>query len=772
MLKRICKHFLEFWLFLFVLVLALINGFTLYYLHHVNQQSSLEMAIDPEGLCRYVNPFIGTGGTSWMCAYNFPGPSLPYGMVRLGPETSSMILNRRALNTSGYFYGDNKILSFSHTRLNGTGAVDGGHFLVTPVAGSITQRERLSGKRYKYSHANEKAFPGYYAVLLPEPGVLAELTATLRVGIHRYTFSSDKKPTLLINVSNHLGRGRASQSRVRIFPTKNEIEGQVTTFGSFSGRYGGITVYFVARLDQQFHTSGIWDQNTYYPDEKEISADSVGVQLGFASSTQAIELRLAISYVSIENARENLEAETAGLSFEDIVRQAQESWNEKLSLIEIDGAGEEQKTIFYTALYRCFQMPTLFNDVDGEYVGFDKQVHRAEGFRYFTDISLWDTFRTTHPLYALVAPQDQRDMVVSLTKMAEQGGGWLPRWPSGEGYTNSMLGTPADIVVAESWLKGIRDFDVDKAYEAMKRTALEPTPRGAPFSGREGIADYLLYRYCPADKMKEAVSRTLEFCWADYAVANLARALGREDEARLFEDHSQYYKNTWNPETRFFQPRNSDGTFAPIKPKLLSYMESSAKYTNDYVEGNAWQWRWGAFFDPEGMISLFRSTDYFVSQLNKFFEKANNHVGYWYPGHYYWHGNQPDIHAAYLFNPAGRPDLTQKWVRWIMETKYKNSYYGIDGNDDGGTLSAWYLFSALGFYPVAGTDIYQLGSPLFKKALVHLPGGDLTIVAENNSLENIYVKKVWLNGQLLDRWHIRHREIAKGGTLRFEMANF
>ena len=355
--------------------------------------------------------------------------------------------------------------------------------------------------------------------------------------------------------------------------------------------------------------------------------------------------------------------------------------------------------------------------------------------------------------------------------MAEQGGGWLPRWPSGYGYTNSMLGTPADIVIAETYLKGIRDFDVEAAYSSMKNTALAPTPKGAAFSGREGNELYLKHKYCPAEKMKEAVGRTLEFCWADYAIAGLAKALGKEKEAQLFEEHSQYYKNTWNHKSQYFQPRNSDGAFAPFKPKLLTYTESDGYYTNDYVEGNAWQWRWGAFFGPQGLIALFKGQDYFVEQLTCFFEKTNSKVGYWYPGHYYWQGNQPDIHAAYLFNSADRPDLTQKWVRWIMDTKYKNTYYGLDGNDDGGTISAWYVFSALGIYPVAGTDIYQIGSPLFQKATIHLPNGDLTIIAENNSPENIYVKKVWLNDRLLDRWWIKHEDIVKGGELKFEMCN-
>jgi predicted alpha-1,2-mannosidase len=415
-------------------------------------------------------------------------------------------------------------------------------------------------------------------------------------------------------------------------------------------------------------------------------------------------------------------------------------------------------------------MPTVFNDANGEYLGFDRQVHRTTDFRYFTDLSLWDTFRTTHPLYTLTAPKDQRDMVVSLIKMLEQGG-WLPRWPSGHGYSNSMLGTPADIVIAESYLKGIRDFDVEKAYQAMQRTALAPTPPGAAFSGREGVEHYLQHGYCPSGLMEESVARTLEFAWADSAIANLAEALGHREDAELFRKHSQFYRNLWNPATQYFQPRDVEGKFfEPFKPLLLTYFDRKGEFTKDYVEGSALQWRWGAPYDTEGMIALFKSREYFVGELNGFFARSSPAMGRWNPGPYYWHGNQPDIHAAYLFNDAGRPDLTQKWVRWILDNKYGDGYDGLDGNDDGGTLSAWYVLSALGLYPVAGSDTYQLGAPLFEKAEVRLKGEPLVIAAENYLAANRYVQKVWLNHQPLDRPWIKHSEIQDGGVLRFEMS--
>jgi len=732
----------------------------------------LQTLVQPKELGRWVNPFIGTGGIPWVCGNNFPGAMVPFGAVRLGPETVSWLGQKRALNTSGYYYGDDQVLGFSHTRLNGTGATDGGHFLVTPSREPVQPKTFRTGKPAKFSHSEEIASPGYYAVELSKLGTLVELTATLRVGVHRYTFSRDKPPHLFLDVMNALGGRRSSEGMVRVLPEAKEIEASVRTFGTFAGRYGGIKVYGVARFDQTFASFATWRDDVLLPGQALAEGGRVGADLSFETGKRPLRvvLKLAISYVSIENARENLDAEAGAKDFNQILTEAQQAWEERLSLVKIQGGTEQQRKIFYTALYRVFQMPTVFNDSNGEYMGFDRKVHQTTDFQYFTDLSLWDTFRTTHPLYTLIAPKDQRDMVVSLIKMLEQGG-WLPRWPSGHGYSNSMLGTPADIVIAEAYLKGIRDFDVEKAYQAMRETALAPTPPGAVFSGREGVEHYLKFQYCPSALMEESVSRTLEFAWADSAIANLAEALGHHEDAKLFREHSQFYRNLWNPVTQYFQPRNAEGKFfEPFKPLLLTYLDRKGEFTKDYVEGSALQWRWGAPFDAAGMISLFQSREYFVEELNSFFAKSSPAMGAWNPGPYYWHGNQPDVHAAYLFNDAGRPDLTQKWVRWILENKYGDSYDGLDGNDDGGTLSAWCVFSALGLYPVAGSDKYQLGAPLFERAEVILKDEPLVILAEDHTPAHPYVDEVWLNDTLLDRTRIRHAEIEQGGVLRFKMS--
>tara|TARA_R110000868_G_scaffold78284_3_gene223594 strand:- start:49706 stop:52063 length:2358 start_codon:yes stop_codon:yes gene_type:complete len=723
----------------------------------------------PGELGKYVNTFIGTGGfPSWVCGFNFPGATVPFGMVRLSPETMSIYNNSKGISTSGYYYGDNKLLGFSHTRLAGTGATDGGHFLFTPTTTPSDKIDFNLDYAQLFSHEDETSFPGYYRVFLKKEDIVSELTATERSGLHRYSFPKDGNKSLLVHITNTTGNHRAEDGAIKILLKKNELEGSVKTFGSFAGRFGGIKVYFVAKFDQPFTEYGIWDGKEFITDITSKESDSLKLYLKFKQ--EKITVKVGISHVSIENARLNLDKEVGHFNFEDILQIAKDKWEGKLALIKIEGGSTEEKKVFYSALYRSFQMPTTFNDVNGQYIGFDKKVHLANDFTYYTDLSLWDTFRTVHPLFNLIAKNEQRDMLVSLVEMAKQGGS-LPRWPSGYGYSNSMLGSPADMVIAESYLKGIRDFDVDLAFEKMKQVALQPIPKDSSASGREEINEYVTYGYCPTEFGDEAVSKTLEYAWADHSISLLAQELQHPEDQQLFEKHSKFYKNVWNPETQYFQPRYKDGKFVEkFKPLQLTYTDWDDEYTKDYTEGSALQWRWAVPFDTDGLVSLFKDKDYFISELNDFFAKANPKKATWSPGSYYWHGNEPDIHAAYLFNAVGRPDLTQKWVRWILDNKYDNTYVGIDGNDDAGTLSAWYIFSSLGFYPIAGTDIYQLGAPLFESAVLKMGENLLTINTENYDPKHMYVKQVLLNNIPVERTWINHKEIANGGNLTFIMA--
>ena len=718
-----------------------------------------------------VNPFIGTGGLSYLCGNNFPGATLPFGMVRLSPDTIST-LGQRAINSSGYYYPDPRILGFSHTRLAGTGATEGGNFLVIPCVAESAKSVRR-GLNTPYSHTDELAFPGYYGVGLPKLGISAELTATKRVGLHRYTFSANQTPHILIHVTSVLGKGSSKSGNVRILPEANEVEGSVQTFGTFSKRYGGLKVYFVARFNRPIAEFSTWAGENSLTGNVVASGDDLGVDLGFKPDDKrhSLELKLAISYASIANARANLEHEAGNADFDQVMEKAVAEWEEKLSRIQVTGGSDRQRRIFRTALYHSFQMPTVFNDVNGEYLGFDRQIHKAEGFEYYTDMSLWDTFRTVHPLFNLIAPREQTDMLKSLLKMAEQGG-YLPRWPSGGGYTGSMFGTPADIVITESYLKGLRGFDAEAAYQFMRKTALDPVPIGSPFSGRVGIEHYLKHEYCPADLMKKSVASTIEYCYADQAIARLAEALGHPEEAQVFQKHGQFYLNLWNSETQFFHPRNSDKAFSDaFEPEMLTYIDLTGKFTHGYVEGSAWQWRWGVPSDATELVSLFKSREYFVDQLNQFFAKSPAGVGL-NPNAFYWHGNQPDIYAAYLFNSAGRPDLTQKWVRWVLNTKYGDRENGVDGNDDGGTLSAWYVLSSLGIFPTAGTDRYEIGSPLWDRVEIKLRDKPLVIICENGAADHPCIRKVWLNDKQVDRHWLQHAEIVDGGMLRFEMGEY
>ena len=776
-MKRILKYLAYIIVAVISIFAVIIIYFYLGYHHTVGvKQGEMQVAVKPGEFGKWVNLFIGTGGfPTYTSADDIPGVTVPFGMVRLSPDTeffmNPMWAEGGSISTAGYYYGDHKIMGFSHTRLVGTGAYEGGLFRVVPSIGEKSQKNYSDGHYSEFSHKDEVAFPGYYAVKLPEQGILAELTASARVGVHRYTFSKDEIPHILIDVSNGLGHARSTDGEVNIYPENHEITGTIKTFGSFSGRYGGLKAYFLARFSQPFTGYDLWCGEKIFKNQTNVTGDKVGADLSFnkAGKDQVVELRLGISYVSIENARANLDAEAGTVAFDTIVSSTRQLWEDKLATIKIEGATDDQKHIFYTGLYHSLQMPTIFNDVNGDYLGFDKKIHQTSGFNYYTDLSLWDTFRTIHPLFTLITPVEQRDMMVSLVKMCEQGG-VLPRWPAGGGYTGSMLGASADIVLTESYLKGIQNFDVETVYQSMRKAALGIEVRREGYNPREGMADCLKYKYCPDDLMDKSVSKTLEYCYADDAISKLANALGHKEDVKLFADHSQFYRNIWNPETQYFHPKITTGEFVKkFDPLKLTYLDFDHEYTNAYVEGSALQWRYALFFDPAGLISLFKSREYFVNELNDFFELSDPKRGTFSPGSYYWHGNEPDLHSAYLFNTAGRPDLTQKWVRWILENKYGAGYEGIDGDDDAGTLSSWYVWSSMGIYPVAGSDRYQIGAPLFQKSSIKIGNKILTIIANNYGPENKYVKTVWLNEVLLDRYWLSHSEIAKGGTLRFEM---
>ncbi len=722
---------------------------------------------DPKAgeLGRHVDPFIGTGGLPWTSGMLFPGATLPFGLARPSPDTSwpgGLVLG--AMATAGYHHGHAHLFGFSQTRLSGTGVPEGGQFRLTPVVGDGVDPARRLTRPLKFSHSDEVASPGYYSVWLPEPSTLVELTATTHAGVHRYTFPSGSPAYLLLDATSALNKTQAREGQVEVLPEAREVTGEARLFGAFSQRYGGLRGFFVARFSRPFVSTGTWNNGRLVEGRRSTVGDDVGAVLGFGEAGGPVEVAVGMSFVSLENARANLDAELAGRDFDAVRAAAREAWEERLRRFRVQTSEPEVARTFASALYHALVMPTHFTDVNGEYLGFGGTVGRAEGFTYRTDLSLWDTFRTTHPLFLLIAPDVQRDSLKSLVHMA-RASGRLPRWPSGGGEAGSMFGTPADLVIAESVLKGLRDFEVEEAYAFMTQGA----------QGRDGGEECLAHGWCPSDRMTKAVSRTLEYAWADASIANLAEVLGHAEDGARFRERARAWRHTWNPATRFFQPRKANGSFQePLYPDMLTFVDTSlfgGRYLDDYVEGSPRQWRWVVPHDPAGLVALFGGPEAFVAELDTFLSKASVLRGAPDPGPHYWHGNQHDLHAAFLFNDAGRPELTQKWVRWALRTRYGDGPDGLDGNDDGGTLSAWYVLAGgLGLYPVAGSDRYWVAAPIVERAEVSLPGGaTLTVVAEHQALDHPYVQQVTLNDVRLCEPSLRHAALAGGGTLRFRM---
>lgn len=719
-----------------------------------------------------VNMFIGTGGLPWTCAMLSPAATEPFGCVRLGPDTCAVGgLYLFSTNTSGYYYEHRHIIGFSYGRLSGTGIRDYGVFRVTPSAG----RHKVTDIRaLEYSHQQETAAPGYYAVYLPGAGALAEMTATDHTGYQRYTFHTKKDAELYIDASSVLSGGSTTDTSITVDPRNGTVRGSALVHGGFSGRSGGLNVYYYAEFDRPLKSYITHTDDSDSSTRPSAAGPGAGVLLNFGDlKGEQVTLRAGISFVSTENAEENLRAEADGMSFDEVRAATGAKWEERLSRISID-ADDNTREIFYTSLYHTMIMPTDYTDVNGEYPGFDKKTHTAEGFTYRSDMSLWDTVRDVYALYSLIAPEIQYDSLQSLICMAKQGG-VLPRWPMGCGYTGSMFGNPANILFSESYLKGFTGVDYNTALDYMVRSADTLGNR----EDREYADLYNRYGYVPDDIVHKisrgySVSRTLEYSWEDACAQTIARGLGRADLVEKFGRSAENYKNVWDSKTKYFRARNSDGSWQPLVKRYTEFYDDmlGTHLASGYCEGSPRQWRWNVMQDIDGMIELFGSKEYFVSELERFMEDAAPERAYFVPGSGYWVGNQHDIHTPYLFANAGRPDLTQKWVRWTLSNRFSTDPNGLDGNDDGGTLSAWYVFSALGLYPLAGSDKYWIGSPCVNGAEIKLDNGrTLSIRAENQSDENVYVSSVTVNGRRERGVYLTQDTLTQGGTITFNMSS-
>jgi predicted alpha-1,2-mannosidase len=729
-----------------------------------------------ENKISYVNPFIGTGGHG----HTFPGATLPFGMVQLSPDTGIEGWDW----CSGYHYSDNSIMGFSHTHFSGTGCADYGEVRIMPIVGNLQtipgpKEDPSKGYRSKFRHETEIAQPGYYSVFLDDYKVLAELTASQRVGFHRYTFPKSDSSYIIIDLYHRIG-DMAEKAWVRIIGN-DDIEGYITG-GHFCGCRYPHTIYFVAKFSKPFEEFGTWKVFKISKGNREEimrgkSEPFIGAYVRYSTKEkEQILIKVALSYTGIEGARKNLQ-EIPHWNFDKVKEEALKKWEEILSLIEVEGS-KEDKIKFYTALYHSFIHPNIFSDIDGKYIGVDDKIYQAD-YPHYTVYSLWDTFRSLHPLFILIQPQKNIEFIKSFLDIYNQSG-WLPRWHKANKETNCMIGTHADSVIADAIVKGLRDFDLQKAYEAMyknamvKSSSLNNLPNNYN-NGRIGIEEYKKIGYVPGDMYNQSVSMTLEYAYNDFCLAQVAKILGKEEDYKLFIKRAQNYKNLYDPKVGFMRAKKSNGDWVDSFPiSLFKKFDPTDATSPHYTEGNAWQWTFFAPQDPYGLIKLLGGEERFVKKLDEFFTTKvpikgppdiTGLIGQ------YAHGNEPSHHIAYFYVYVKQPWKTQELIRKILDELYGITPDGLPGNEDCGQMSAWYIFSSLGFYPFCpGTPIYILGTPTFEKAIVHFPSGkELIITAENISKENKYVQEVYLNGKPLNRAWIWHNEIINGGTLIFIM---
>lgn len=722
----------------------------------------------------YVNPFIGSADHG----HTFPGPGLPGGLVQLGPDTDIHGWDW----CSGYNYSDSSIMGFSHLHRSGMGAGDWGDILLMPATGKLkivpgSKNNPDEGYRSRFTHKEEEASPGYYAVNLKDYGIKVELTVSKRAGFHKYTFPKSSSSHILIDLKHGISDS-CTDSHVKIV-NNSEIEGYRASTGFIKKQ----VVYFCAKFSKPFSSFGTWNEQNIRSGSVEESGPSVGAFVDYITlQDEAIEVKVGISYTSIAQARLNVDSEIPEWDFDIVKEKARETWDKELNKIyvEMDRANDEirrkQKLVtFYTALYHSLLFPATFSDVDGKYMGLDEQVHTSKDFTYSSDFSIWDTFRAEMPLLTLIQPERNIDVIRTMLAQFEQGG-WLPTPQQfGNSYTNDMIGDHLVSVILDAYMKGIKNFDLEKAYEAVKKNALETPPAEHRSRGRVGLDYYTEFEYLPSDMANQSVSRTLEYAYDDWCVAQIARILGKTDDYGLFMRRAAYFKNVIDTSTGFARPRNSKGTWlVPFNPKSI-WQGNDLHYT----EANAWQDTWFVPHDVQGLINLEGGRGKFNSKLDSLFTISSEISGSVADvtgliGQYA-HGNEPSHHTIYLYDYSGVPWKAQRLIRMVMDSLYNAGPAGLCGNEDMGQMSAWYVLSAMGFYPVApGQNIYSIGSPVFKKVTINLDksfnkGEKFVIEARNNSGENKYIQSAILNGKPLTKTWFEHSAIKNGGTLIFHM---
>lgn len=730
-----------------------------------------------------VDTLIGTSTAGANVGSAIPGAAVPFGLVKCSPDTSGTGKGRLgALHCAGYQRLDPYLHAFSHNHLQGTGAPDYGNVAVLPFAEVGDHLTSRLGRRTTYSHATEVGKAGYYAVDLDGPAARHELTATAHCGVHRTTFAQGKASGgVLIDLSEAIAGGMVTSATVQLDAAAQTVRGKLHNFGDFSSRYGGFDVFFTARFSRPWQSAGTWNGQSLASGSTEASQPqppagkdrvNVGMYATFATAGQApIELQLCLSYVDAKGADQNFAAEVAGKNFDSVRKLAWAAWEDQLARVDIEGANAAESTVFYSALYRAMSMPTLWSDVDGRYRGFDSQIHQTNGWNYYTDLSLWDTFRTAHPLYALLFPDFTRDVMRSIAAMTAQKG-CLPQWAMGGGDTGSMIGEHALSAAADAVAKGISDFDVQNIYEVGKKQLMAPASLPA-CSGTEGVGGLNQRGWVAVDEGEGSVSLTLEYAYNYACLAGLAQHLGLATDATLLQARALAYQNQWDAATQFFRPRHQDGSWQ------TPFDTESWDFSNDYyVEGTAWQWNWFVPHDPQGLVALYPNPQAFVAKLSQFFEKSAADFNFALPGSWYYHGNEPDMLASGLFLAAQRHDLADQWTRWIYDSCYTAAPDGLVGNDDAGTLSAWAVLAGMGLYPRPGAAGWDLVAPRFDRITLQLAGKPVVIEAPGaQSGKAMQASATWQGqplkadppkGGQLGRW-LPHQLLVQGGVLKFQV---
>lgn len=703
-----------------------------------------------EGLLQYVDPYIGSG----YHGHVFVGTSVPYGMVQLGPSN----IHKGWDWCSGYHYSDSILIGFSHTHLSGTGCTDLGDILIMPLNEIRTPRgnqdDIRDGYASRYSHDNEISRPEYYSLLLDRYNIKAELTATDRVGFHRYTYPEGKPASILIDLREGNG-SNAYDSYIRKIDDYT-VEGYRYVRGWSPSR----KVYFVLKSDKKIEQFTAYDDNTPKPWDQ-LKVASVKSVLTFGNVKQ-VKIKVAISSVSCANAAMNLQEELSHWDFDKTVKMSAGRWNKELARMTVETDDEASKRTFYTAHYHTMIAPTLYCDVNGEYRGMNDMIYTDPKKVNYTTLSLWDTYRALHPLMTIIQPEMVDNVVNSMLSIYRQQDK-LPIWPLMSGETNQMPGYSSVPVIADAYLKGFTRFDAEEALQAMKATATYEKQKGVPYVIEKG--------YIPADKIHEATSIAMEYAVDDWGIAAMARKMGKTGDAETYAKRAHYYKNYFDSSIRFIRPKLEDGSWrTPYDPAR------SIHTVGDFCEGNGWQYTFFAPQDPYGLIELFGGDKPFVAKLDDFFTN-NDSMGEGASSDItgligqYAHGNEPSHHVAYLYAYAGEQWKTAEKVRFIMNEFYTDRPDGIIGNEDCGQMSAWYLLSSMGFYQVNPSDgVFVFGSPCFKKVEMKVRGGKtFTVEAPNNNKENIYIQKVYLNGKPYNKSYIIYDDIINGSTLKFVM---